>query len=122
VLNKTVPFSPPLCDSAGFVFNHQEIPLTAIHRHRGGADVNAKNSAGVTAQMNLAFKAESDEVSEALEAGADAFLKDTLGRLALDYLRLAHCQKAQSEIGTPSRRDTNATTWTKKTFRESRPY
>jgi hypothetical protein len=41
--------------------------------------------------MILAAKGEADEVSAALKAGANARLKDTKGRTALDYLRLANC-------------------------------
>lgn len=58
---------------------------------RAGADVNAQNSAGATALMILAAKGEADEVSAALKAGANARLRDTKGRTALDYVRLANC-------------------------------
>jgi hypothetical protein len=43
--------------------------------------------------MILAAQGEADEVRDALRAGADANLKDTRGRTALDYLRLANCGK-----------------------------
>jgi uncharacterized protein len=61
---------------------------------RAGANVNAKNSAGTTVLMILAAEGEDDEVRDALNAGADATLKDTKGRTALDYLRLANCGKS----------------------------
>ncbi len=59
-----------------------------------GADLNAKNSVGITALMILAAAGETDEVRDALKAGADATLKDARGRTALDHLRLANCGKS----------------------------
>ncbi|HZQ66876.1 MAG TPA: ankyrin repeat domain-containing protein [Terriglobales bacterium] len=61
---------------------------------KAGANVNAQNSAGVTALMILAAKGEADEIRDALKAGANASLRDTKGRTALDYLRLANCGKS----------------------------
>ena len=61
---------------------------------RAGAEVNAQNSAGTTALMILAAKGEADEVSAALKAGANARLRDTKGRTAVDYVRLASCGKS----------------------------
>ncbi len=61
---------------------------------RAGANINAQNSRGVTALMILASTAESDEVNDALKAGASAFLKDAAGRTALDYLLLTNCGKS----------------------------
>jgi hypothetical protein len=58
-----------------------------------GAHVNARNQEGQTALMMLATRAEPDEIARALRDGADPFLKDKLGRTALDYLRLASCGK-----------------------------
>jgi TonB family protein len=62
--------------------------------YHAGADINAQNSVGVTTLMILASKANSDEVDDALKAGADTFLKDAEGRSALDYLRLANCGRS----------------------------
>ena len=59
-----------------------------------GAALNAKNSFGTTALMILAAAGEADEVRDALKAGADATLKDSMGRAALDYLHLANCGKS----------------------------
>ncbi len=61
---------------------------------RGGAEINAKNGDGVTALMILAAKGEADEVKAAINAGAEAYAKDTKGRSPLDYLRLANCGKS----------------------------
>lgn len=44
--------------------------------------------------MILAAAGEADEVRDALKAGADATFKDSMGRTALDYLRLANCGKS----------------------------
>jgi ankyrin repeat protein len=44
---------------------------------KAGANLNAQNSAGVTALMILAAKGEADEIRDALKAGANASLKDT---------------------------------------------
>jgi ankyrin repeat protein len=61
---------------------------------QAGAEINAKNTDGVTALMILAASGESDEVKAALAAGADAFAKDAKGRSSLDYLRLTNCGKS----------------------------
>jgi Domain of unknown function (DUF6438)/Gram-negative bacterial TonB protein C-terminal/Ankyrin repeats (3 copies)/Ankyrin repeats (many copies) len=61
---------------------------------RAGGQIDAMNLDGVTALMILAAKGDADEVKEALNAGANAFVKDTKGRSALDYLRLANCGKS----------------------------
>lgn len=58
---------------------------------RAGANVNAQNLDGVSALMILASFAEADQIQKALQAGADAQLKDAHGRTALDYLQLASC-------------------------------
>ena len=58
---------------------------------RGGAEINAKNSDGVSALMILAASGDADEVKAALVAGADAGAKDARGRSSLDYLRLTNC-------------------------------
>jgi hypothetical protein len=59
-----------------------------------GADVNAQNWEGQTALMLLAARDETDEIRNALKAGADATLKDVLGQTALDYLKLASCGRS----------------------------
>lgn len=61
---------------------------------KAGANINAQNSAGVTALMILAAKGEPDEIRDALKARANASLKDAKGRTALDYLRLANCGRS----------------------------
>jgi TonB family protein len=58
---------------------------------KAGGQVNAQNADGVSTLMILASKAEASEIKNALLSGADAKLKDTQGRTALDYLRLANC-------------------------------
>ena len=81
---------------------HGDTPLmaSAISRSfdedlaRAGADLNVKNSAGITALMILAATGEVDEVRDALKAGADPTIKDNMRRSALDYLRLANCGKS----------------------------
>jgi cytohesin len=60
---------------------------------QAGGDVNARNSQGATPLMILAAGGDADEVKDALAAGADAAAKDSKGRSALDYLRLANCGK-----------------------------
>jgi len=59
-----------------------------------GFDVNAQNWEGQTALMLLAARDETDEIRNALKAGADATLKDVLGQTALDYLKLASCGRS----------------------------
>jgi Ankyrin repeats (3 copies) len=56
-----------------------------------GADVNAVNDVGMTALMLLVQRAEPDEITTLLKAGADARKKDASGRTALDYLNAANC-------------------------------
>jgi len=56
-----------------------------------GAHVNAQNTDGVSTLMILASFGQADEIKKALRRGADARLKDTQGRTALDYLRLTNC-------------------------------
>jgi hypothetical protein len=56
-----------------------------------GADVNAVNDVGMTTLMLLAQRAEPDEITILLKAGADAHKKDAAGRTALDYLDAANC-------------------------------
>ena len=60
-----------------------------------GANINAHNADGVTTLMLLAQaeKEDTDELNEALTAGADPNAHDNLGRTALDYLRAASCGK-----------------------------
>jgi TonB family protein len=65
-----------------------------ITLQQAGANINAQDSAGITALMILAAKGDADEVKTALDAGADATLKDADGRTALDYLHLANCGKS----------------------------
>jgi len=59
-----------------------------------GAQVNSQNAAGTTILMILAAGGHPDEVKDALNAGADATLKDVQGRTALDYVQLASCGKS----------------------------
>jgi ankyrin repeat protein len=61
---------------------------------KAGALINAKNKDGQTVLMILASRAEVDGIREALQAGADASLRDAQGRTGLDYLRLASCGKS----------------------------
>ncbi len=61
---------------------------------RGGAEINAKNSDGVSALMILAASGDGDEVKAALVDGADAGAKDARGRSSLGYLRLTNCGKS----------------------------
>lgn len=56
-----------------------------------GADVNAVNDDGMTALMLLVQRGDPDEVEALLKAGADARMKDSKGRTALDYLNAANC-------------------------------
>lgn len=61
---------------------------------RAGGDVNARNSHGLTVLMILAAEGNPDEVKAALNAGANPSMKDSRGRSAIDYLRLANCGKS----------------------------
>jgi hypothetical protein len=56
-----------------------------------GAEVNAVNADGMTALMLLVQHGDPDEVETLLKAGADARMKDSKGRTALDYLNAANC-------------------------------
>jgi hypothetical protein len=56
-----------------------------------GAEVNAVNDDGMTALMLLVQHSDPDEVETLLKAGADARMKDSQGRTALDYLNAANC-------------------------------
>jgi TonB family protein len=56
-----------------------------------GAEVNAVNDDGMTALMLLVQRGGPDEVETLLKAGADARMKDSKGRTALDYLNAANC-------------------------------
>jgi TonB family protein len=56
-----------------------------------GAEVNAANDDGVTALMLLVQRGDPSEVETLLKAGADARMKDSKGRTALDYLNSANC-------------------------------
>lgn len=59
---------------------------------RRGADINVRNSNGVTVLMLLAQHDDPDELKQALEVGADVTARDNAGHTALDYLRAASCQ------------------------------
>ena len=56
-----------------------------------GAEVNAVNDDGITALMLLVQRGDPDQVETLLKAGADARVKDSKGRTALDYLNAANC-------------------------------
>jgi ankyrin repeat protein len=56
-----------------------------------GAEVNAVNDEGMTALMLLAQHGDPDGVRTLLKARADAHVKDSEGRTALDYLNAANC-------------------------------
>ena len=56
-----------------------------------GAEVNAANDDGMTALMLLVQRGDPAEVETLLKAGADARMKDSKGRTALDYLNSANC-------------------------------
>lgn len=56
-----------------------------------GAEVNAVNDDGMTALMLLVQRGDPGEVDTLLKAGADARMKDSKGRTALDYLNAANC-------------------------------
>jgi len=71
---------------------------------KAGARTNAQNQDGQTALMILAGKCReswvdycASEIQRALLAGADASLKDKIGRNALDYLKKASCGKEPDE-------------------------
>jgi hypothetical protein len=56
-----------------------------------GAQVNAQTDEGVTPLMVLAQGGDAKEIDTALLDGADARLKDSKGRTAMDYLEAANC-------------------------------
>ena len=56
-----------------------------------GAEVNAVNDDGMTALMLLVQHGDPSEIATILKAGADARMKDSKGRTALDYLNAANC-------------------------------
>jgi len=58
---------------------------------KAGAEVNAVNDEGMTALMLLAQHGDPDEIRALLKARADARMKDSEGRTALDYLNAANC-------------------------------
>ena len=58
---------------------------------KAGAEVNAVNDDGMTALMLLVQHGDPNEVETLLKAGADARVKDSKGRMALDYLNAANC-------------------------------
>lgn len=58
---------------------------------KAGAEVNAVNDEGMSALMLLAQHGDPSEISTLLKAGADAHLKDSKGRTAVDYLNAANC-------------------------------
>jgi hypothetical protein len=53
--------------------------------------VNAVNDDGMTALMLLVQHGDPDEIETLLKAGANARMKDSKGRTALDYLNAANC-------------------------------
>ena len=59
-----------------------------------GADVNHQNALGVSPLMAIASAGDSEEIREALKAGAIASLRDVQGRTALDYLTSSDCGKS----------------------------
>ena len=61
---------------------------------RAGGRINQQNKAGVSALMILATRGAPKEIAGALEAGADASLRDAQGRTALDYLHAANCRRS----------------------------
>jgi Domain of unknown function (DUF6438)/Ankyrin repeats (3 copies)/Ankyrin repeat len=63
------------------------------HLLNAGANVNAQNHHGVTPLMILATRAHPEQIQIALHAGANAALKDTQGRTALDYLEATNCHR-----------------------------
>ena len=56
-----------------------------------GAEVNAVNDDRMTALMLLVQHGDPDAIEIFLKAGADARMKDSKGRTALDYLNAANC-------------------------------
>lgn len=58
-----------------------------------GGNINAQNRDGVTALMLLAVKADPEQIEDALLEGANAKLRDSRGRTALDYLEKANCDE-----------------------------
>jgi TonB family protein len=88
---------------------HGDTPLMAVAYEgylsdtllKAGAKINAHNADGVTVLMLLAQQQNPDVIAEALEAGADASVKDTHGRTALDYLREASCSRAIVPLPIP---------------------
>jgi len=76
---------------------------------QAGGNINAQNAAGTTTLMILAAKGDSDEVTAALQAGADPTFQDKMNRSALDYLHLANCGRSpieeHSKDASPSPRD-----------------
>jgi len=61
---------------------------------KAGAKANTQNKDGQTALMFLTYRNGVNEIRNALEAGADASIKDNKGRTAFDYLKLASCGKS----------------------------
>ena len=61
---------------------------------KAGANINAQNVDGISALMILASFGKVDEIKAALDAGADPKLRDNQGRTALEYLRLANCDRS----------------------------
>lgn len=66
-----------------------------------GADINAHNAAGATALMLLAQGMNTDELQDALKAGANPRAEDNAGHTALDYLRAASCDKPLIALPPP---------------------